>query len=260
MAGLDLARYRAKLDDYVDRYDTIRMRREDGVLEMVLHTNGGSLRWSRHAHAELEEAFLLIGRDPGNKVVLMTGTGAEFSGPVPNPAENKARHTKTADEVVDLAWEVRGLLNNMLAVEVPMIGAVNGPAARHAELPVVCDIVLASETATFQDSAHFVSGLVPGDGMHVVMPAVMGLNRARYFLLTGQVIGAREAKDIGFVNEVLPADKLQARAWELARQVAMQPELVRRFTRNLLTEKLRKQIAESVPYSIALEGIGMSGR
>jgi enoyl-CoA hydratase/carnithine racemase len=119
--------------------------------------------------------------------------------------------------------------------------------------------VLAAESATFQDSAHFVGGLVPGDGMHVVMPIVMGLNRARYFLLTGQVIGAREAKEIGFVNEVCPNAKLQARAWELARQVAQQPELVRRFTRNLLTERLRRQIAESVPYSIALEGLGMTG-
>jgi enoyl-CoA hydratase/carnithine racemase len=259
MAGPDLARYRTKLGDYAGKYETIRMRREDGILEMVLHTNGGSLRWSRHAHAELEEAFLNIGRDRENKVVVMTGTGDEFSGPVPNPADNKARHTKTTDEIVDLQWEVRNLLTNLLAIEVPMIGVVNGPAARHAELPILCDIVLAAETASFQDSAHFVGGLVPGDGMHVVMPIVMGLNRARYFLLTGQVIGAREAKEIGFVNEVCPNAKLQARAWELARQVAQQPELVRRFTRNLLTEKLRRQIAESVPYSIALEGLGMTG-
>jgi len=54
----------------------------------------------------------------------------------------------------------------------------------------MCDIVLASETAEFQDSAHFVGGLVPGDGVHVIFPMAMGLNRGRYFLLTGQRLNA----------------------------------------------------------------------
>jgi len=49
-----------------------------------------------------------------------------------------------------------------------MIAAVNGPALIHAELALLCDIVLASETAVFQDLPHFPSGLVPGDGVHVV--------------------------------------------------------------------------------------------
>ena len=73
-------------------------------------------------------------------------------------------------------WEGKHLLWNLLDIEVPMISAINGPALRHSELPLLCDIVLASETATFQDSGHFVNGLVPGDGMHIVYPMLLGLN------------------------------------------------------------------------------------
>jgi enoyl-CoA hydratase/carnithine racemase len=156
-----------------------------------------------------------------------------------------------------LGWESKNLLTNLLAIDAPMIAAINGPALRHAELPVMCDIVLASDTACFQDSAHFVGGLIPGDGMHVVFPLVMGYNRGRYFLLTGQVVTAQEAKEMGVVNEVLPQAELLPRAWEHARSIMKLPELNRRYTRTLITEVLRRQMNELLPYGLALEGLGL---
>ena len=250
---------RTALVDYADKFETIRFRREDGILEVTVHTGGDSLRWGRLPHAELEQAFLDIARDRDNQVVILTGTGADFSGPVPEVESNRAAHRQTPEEWGDLGWESKNLLTNLLAIDVPMIAAVNGPALRHAEMPVMCDVVLASETAAFQDSAHFVGGLVPGDGMHIVFPLVMGYNRGRYFLLTGQKISAQQAKDYGVVNEVLAPERLLPRAWEIARQIMLQPELNRRYTRILLTEVLRRQINELLPYGLALEGLALIG-
>lgn len=244
-------------DDYRNRYKTIRMRREDGILEVTLHTDGGPLRWGRLPHKELEEAFLEIGRDRENHVVILTGTGDEFSGPAPSVEANLASHRQSTKEWGVLGWESKNLLTNLLAIDAPMIAAINGPALRHAELPVMCDIVLASETACFQDSAHFVGGLIPGDGMHVVFPLVMGYNRGRYFLLTGQVVSAQEAKEMGVVNEVLPQADLLPRAWEHARNIMKLPELNRRYTRTLITEVMRRQMNELLPYGLALEGLGL---
>lgn len=256
---MDVKRVRTKFADYAEKYETIRMRREDGILELTVHTNNGPLRWQRLPHAELEEAFLNIARDRENQVVIITGTGDEFSGPpITDPAANKAYHKMDAAAWAELGWESVGILTNLLAIDVPMISAVNGPATRHAEIPVMCDIVLASETASFQDSAHFVGGLVPGDGVHVVFPMIMGLNRGRYFLLTGQIIGAAEAKAMGLVNEVLPKDRLLPRAWELARVIMRQPELHRRYGRILLTETLRRQMRDLLPYGLALEGLAIT--
>src|ERR1700729_1709504 len=100
--------------------------------------------------------------------------------------------------------EGKRLLDNLLNIDVPVIGAVNGPARIHAELAVLSDIVLAAETAVFQDAAHMPNGVVPGDGVHVVWPLLLGPNRGRYFLLTGQRLSADEAQAAGVVSEVLP--------------------------------------------------------
>jgi enoyl-CoA hydratase/carnithine racemase len=255
---MNIDKFRVQFEDYCDKYANLSMRRDEGILEITLGTDGGPLQWGRQAHAELEEAFLNISRDRQNQLVIMTGTGDEFSGPVAESEANRTAHKQTADEWMELGWESNRLLSNLLAIDVPMISAVNGPAARHAELPVMCDIVLAAENASFQDSAHYSGGLVPGDGVHVVFPMIMGLNRGRYFLLTGQVLGARQAMDYGLVNEVLPQEDLLPRAWELAREIMRQPEMNRRYTRLLLTEQLRRQLQELLPYGLALEGLAIT--
>ena len=139
-----------------------------------------------------------------------------------------------------------------------MISAINGPALRHSELPLLCDIVLASEDVVFQDSAHFPNGLVPGDGMHIVYPLLMGTNRARYFLLTGQVLSAQEAQEIGLVNEVLPKREVLPRAWALAEQLAQRPPLTLRYTRVVLTLHIKRLLQDMLGYGLALEGLGVA--
>lgn len=61
-----------RLDEYSTRYSSVRMRREEGILEMQFHTNGGPLRWSKLAHGDLEGAFLDAGRDRDNEVIIIT--------------------------------------------------------------------------------------------------------------------------------------------------------------------------------------------
>jgi Enoyl-CoA hydratase/carnithine racemase len=243
--------------DYSETFKTIRMRREDGILEMTLHTEDDSLRWGPAAHSDLVQAFLDVSRDRDNLVVILTGVGDEFSGPEIKPDATRAVAKLSTDAWGKLGWESKHLIMNMLDIDVPMICALNGPSLRHAELPLLCDIVIASDTAAFQDSAHFAGGLIPGDGVHVVFPLLMGANRGRYFLLTGQKIDAPEALRIGLINEVLPKPQVLPRAWELARQILLQPDLNRRYTRVLLTQPIRRQMQDLLGYGLALEGLGI---
>jgi enoyl-CoA hydratase/carnithine racemase len=250
-----LDRAPSAFESYRDRYQSITMTREDGILEMAFHTGGGPLQWSLLAHNDLEDAFLQVGRDRENDVVILTGTGSDFSGPAIPPGHHPNRNSMTPETYDPIFWEGKHLLPNLLSIEAPVIAAINGPAVRHAEIPLVSDIVLASDDTYFQDTAHFAGGMIPGDGMHVVMPLLMGLNRGRYFLLTGQRLSAAEAQAIGVVNEVLPKVDVLPRARELARQLLLQPRLVRRYTRTLLTEELRGRLHGLLGYGLALEGV-----
>ena len=243
----------ASLEQYAGNYQNIRMERRDGILQMTFHTNGGPLQWGGGPHEEFPRAFADVGSDPGNRVVIITGTGDAFSGPQGTAAGTPKRTPREWDKTY---WEGKRLLTNLLDIEVPIIGAVNGPALRHSEIPLLSDIVLASETAAFQDSGHFMSGLVPGDGVHVVYPMLLGLNRGRYFLLTGQSIGAQEAQQLGLVNEVLPPDALLPRAWELAGQLAEKSDLVLRYTRVATTQYVKRIMQDILGYGLALEGLG----
>ena len=243
----------ALLDQYADKYQTIRMERRQGILQMTFHTNGGPLQWGGGPHSEFPQAFADVGSDPENRIVIMTGTGDVFSGPPGTAAGTPKRAPREWDQTY---WEGKRLLTNLLDIEVPMISAINGPALRHSEIPLLCDIVLASETAAFQDSGHFMSGLIPGDGMHIVYPLLLGLNRGRYFLLTGQRIEAQEAKTLGLVNEVLPQAELLPRAWALAEQMAQQSDIVLRYSRVAMTLVVKRLMHDLLGYGLALEGLG----
>lgn len=241
------------LDEYADKYPSIRMERRNGILQMTFHTDDGPLQWGGSPHKEFSQVFVDVGSDFENRIVIMTGTGDTFTGPQGTAATTPKRPPKHWDQTY---WEGKRILTSLLDIEVPMISAINGPALRHSEIPLLCDIVLASNTAAFQDSGHFMSGLVPGDGMHIVYPLLLGVNRGRYFLLTGQRIEAQEAQELGLVNEVMPQSELLPRAWELAEQMAKNSDIVLRYTRVAMNLVIKRQIHDLLGYGLALEGLG----
>ena len=150
---------------------------------------------------------------------------------------------------------VLGLTGAALSSAVPVIGAVNGPATIHAELAVLSDIVLAADHAVFADLAHVLNGVVPGDGVHTVWPMLLGPNRGRYFLLTGEQISAAEAQRLGAVAEVLPLDQLMPRARELATRLAQNPTRMLRHTRSVLVRHLRKRMADELGFGLGAEAL-----
>lgn len=239
------------LSDYADRYVNARLERgENGVLEVHLHTKGGSLVWSESAHRELPLLFADIAADPGNRVVILTGSGEDFCKDVDAAIWQDMNPFAFWDK---LYVEGKRLLMNLLNIEVPIIAAIHGEASIHAEIPAISDIVLASDTATFSDPKHFSDGLVPGDGVHVIWPMLLGPNRSRYFLLTGEVIAAEEARRLGFVQEIWPADELLGRARTLAAGLAEKPMAALRGARVLTTRRIQRNLLDDLGYGLMLE-------
>ena len=136
----------------------------------------------------------------------------------------------------------------------PFSAAINGPVTVHSEYVLLCDIVIATEDAYFEDAPHPAFGIVPGDGLHIVWPEVIGEIRGRYFLLSGQKLSAAQAKEYGAVNEVVSREALLPRAWELARHMKKQNALTLRYTRMALSTRFRRRLQEGLSYGLALEG------
>jgi enoyl-CoA hydratase/carnithine racemase len=246
-------------DEYSKKYECVRMERQRGILQVNLHTNDGPFEWGPVAHRELAKIFADIGDDRDNRVVILTGTGDQFSGPTVTSVSTSfwTQRPPPLDVVNTATREMVHLVMNMLNIEVPMIAAMNGPSTRHNELALLCDIVLASDDAYFLDSAHFPAGNVPGDGVHIIYPMLLGPNRGRYFLLMDEKMSAQEAQRLGLVGEVLPRERLLPRAWEIAERLAKKPLITLRHTRVLLTEHLRRQMHDLLGYGLAMSNVAL---
>jgi enoyl-CoA hydratase/carnithine racemase len=244
---------------YADKYRFTKLERTDGILRLGLHTDGGPFQWNLDAQRELVNVFTDVGADRENRLIILTGTGDEFSGPYQSTTRtvyNEGGVSISSEGLDRVHWNAKHLMLRLLDIEVPIIGVANGPAKRHCELVLMSDIVIAADDATFEDTAHFELGSqVPGDGMAVVLTQIMGLNRARYMMLTGQVVTAQQALAWGMVSEVMPRERLEGRAWELARQLARKPDLLLRYSRIVLTQPLRDGMLENVQYHLALEAL-----
>lgn len=262
----------AAFDNYADRYEFVALSRDGGILEVRFHTDGGPFRWSRTAHRGLPQLWADIGTDMENRVLILTGTGDSFCAAVdsfgiPGSPQPPRPGFQVGGIPADL-WnnsytEGKKLLLNLLDIDIPVIAAVNGPALIHAEILVLSDIVLASPAAVFQDQ-HMAgnltggSGLVAGDGGHVVWPLVLGPNRGRYFLMTAQRLSAEEALALGVVNEIVPGDALCDRAMTIARSLAALSPLVTRYSRVAMTQRIKRELTHDLGYGLALEGLAAS--
>jgi len=241
---------------YFSRYEQLHMQRdEDGILEVRLHTRGGPCLFGPRTHEHMVDAFYDISRDPGTRVMILTGTGDSWIA-----AFDESQATPKDDFTVPknwdrVYWEGKKVLQNLLDIDVPVIAAVNGPALVHSEYILTCDLVLAADTTVFQDLPHLAFGLTPGDGVHVLWPLVLGPVRGRYFLATQQKIGAQEALRLGVVNEVLEPDALMPRAYALARQLAALPTLTLRYMRVATAQRLKELVVREVGHGLALQGL-----
>jgi enoyl-CoA hydratase/carnithine racemase len=115
--------------------------------------------------------------------------------------------------------------------------------------------VLVTPSTVFQDKPHSELGIASGDGVQLLWQEAIGTIRGRYFILTRQELDAQTAKEWGAVNEIVSADKLLARAREIAEGLAKLPPLATKYTRIAMSQKLRRIIDEGVTLGLALEGI-----
>jgi enoyl-CoA hydratase/carnithine racemase len=195
------------------------------------------------AYAELEAAFRHIQRDGEVRCVVLTGTdpafcsGEDVKQMMTGPAreQSQARLTAVRPHITPAAEAV-------LACDRPIIAAVNGVAVGWGmELTLFADIRIASQKAQFGE-IFIKRGLVTDVGGMMLLPRIVGPQKAAELLFTGDIIGAEEATRIGLVSRTVAHERLLPEALELAHRIAVNAPLALRF----LKEGLRRAAAQDI--------------
>lgn len=179
-----------------------------------------------------------IRRDASVKAVILTGEGPVFSSGGNVKDMQRFFDDALTPEAIREEYRqgIQRIPRALTQLDVPVICAVNGPAiGAGLDLACMCDIRIASETATFAESFVRV-GIVPGDGGAWLLPRAVGRAKAAEMAFTGEAIDAREALACGLVSRVVPADALLPTARALAAKIAANPGAAMRMTKRLLRE------------------------
>jgi enoyl-CoA hydratase/carnithine racemase len=194
---------------------------------------------------ELREALIELRDRAETRVIVLSGkgrgfcAGADLGGSLPD----RAAPPSPEPDFLALGTAMEDVLNN---IEKPIIAAVNGVAAGGGlELALMCDFIVAAETAKIGD-AHSNFGALPGGGASARLPRVVGLNRARYLMFSGELLLAPELVGWGLVAKAWPAETFEEEAQKLAEKLAAKSPLGLRHMKQLLGQAL------DIPLDVAL--------
>jgi enoyl-CoA hydratase len=192
--------------------------------------NALNLETVNEIHRALDE--LSVNADAG--VLIITGGGETAF--VSGADINDIRQRDRAD---GLAAINSSLFAKIDAFPKPVIAAVNGYAlGGGCELALACDIRVAADSARF-GQPELGLGIIPGAGATQRLPRIVGLGWAKHLVLTGDVIDAKQALEIGLVTAVMPSGQLQVRARELAKRILRQGPLAARLAKLSLNASAR---------------------
>jgi len=183
---------------------------------------------------EMRAALATCAADETVGVLILTGAGesAFVSGADINDIRARGRDEGLA------------AINSSLFAEIerfprPTIAAVNGYAlGGGCELALACDIRIAADTAKF-GQPELGLGIIPGAGGTQRLPRIIGMGRAKHLILTGEIIDAKQALEIGLVTALAPPGQLQIRARELAKRILRQGPLAARLAKVAMNASAR---------------------
>ena len=218
---------------------------QQGVLTITLNRPEVLNSCDRAMVAALLDAFTAAAADDAVRAVLLTGAGRAFCAGQ-DLAEAMPPEPEPTPEIADIVEGYNALIRAMRALEKPVVAAVNGVAAgAGANIALACDIVLASDAASFIQAFSKI-GLVPDNGGTFFLPRLVGMARAASLTMLAEKVGAAQAAEWGMIYKAVPATELMPAARELAAHLATQPTrglgLIKRALNASLANDLSAQL------------------
>jgi enoyl-CoA hydratase len=210
---------------------------QDGVLVITLDRPEKLNAADEVMHAELARVWSDVSRDKDTKVAVVTGAGRAFS--AGGDLGMVERQIGNYDLVTHMLTEMSDLVYNMANCEKPIISAINGVAVGAGlVVALLADISICADDAKLGDG-HVRLGVAAGDHAAIIWPLLCGLAKAKYYLLTGEMVSGAEAERIGLVSKALPREQVVPEAMRIAAQLATGPQLAIRLTKRALNGWVR---------------------
>ena len=238
----DLPTCKALLIERCGRLLTIRFNRPD-----VLNAFGKVM------HIELVDALHFAASDSNSDVVVITGAGRAFSagGDLERMEECIADPREFEREAADAKRIVFALLD----IEKPVIARVNGHAVGlGATIALLCDVIFAADSARIGDP-HVKVGLVAGDGGAIIWPQLLGFARAKEYLMTGELIHAPRAAEIGLINHAVPDAELDSKVDAFCQKLLGGATQAIRWTKATINIELKRIAHALMDPGIAYEAL-----
>ena len=232
-------------------YKTLLTEKKGAVQKITLNRPAELNALNTELLSELDMAFAEAANDAGVKVIILTGAGKAFAAGADitqmagmNAAEGKAFGAFGSD-----------VFRRIELLPKPVIAAVNGYAlGGGCELAMACDIRIASEKAKVGQPETGL-GITPGFSGTQRLSRLVGLGRAKELILTAEAIDAREAWRIGLFNTVVPADKLEEAAFEMAEKIAAKAPLAVSYAKEAINQGIETDLETGIAMEANLFGL-----
>ncbi len=235
--------------DY-SKYKFVKVEKKEKVAILTLNNPDEMNAIGRAEHGEVEQIWEDMNHDNEVHAVILTGAGRAFSA---GGDINLMVNGFTDHSIRIPSTSVKRIIVNLINMRKPIIAAINGACAGlGATIALHCDVVLASEKARIGDP-HIGVGLIPGDGGIIIWPLLVGMAKAKQYLMTGDMVTAPEAERIGLITKVVPPDQLMDEAWNWARRFADGPQMALSFTKMLLNKIIEDRVNLLFDATIAYE-------
>ena len=233
-----------------ENYHRLRFDYEGRVLTVTIEGNAVNAV-DAAMHEDLARVFADLQRDPDSDIIVLTGAGRAFC--AGGDFDWFQEQINEPRKFRDIGHEAKRIVFSLLDLEKPIICRMNGAAAGlGATVALLCDVIVAEENAKIGDP-HVKVGLVAGDGGAVIWPQLIGFARAKEFLMTGDLMTAKRAAEIGLVNYAVPAAELDAKVAEIVEKIAGNPRWAVRWSKAVVNIQLKDIANKLMDASIAYE-------
>lgn len=238
-------------------YKDLAIQVEDRVATVTINRPEARNTINQRLIRELRTIWDDLADDPQVHAVLVTGAGPVFSlgGDVKAMSDRPGGDVLEEGEVHD-PMVSRRLVNRLLDLDKPIVCAINGDCiGLAATIALLCDVTVMSQDARIGDTHVSRVGLVAGDGGTVIWPLLVGVNKAKEFLMRGTLLKGPEAERIGLVNHCVPGGDVLPLARQIASELAHGPTWATRWTKLSINQILKDRVNRLMEASMALEQV-----